>query len=595
MKISTAQEAINGNSNDTVITPLRLKQVLNSKNIGGGGSGGITKETDPVFNASPAAGITDENIENWNKKQDKLVSGTNIKRVNGQPILGSGDIFFNTILSVNKPVNGEDIWFQINVNLFKIMPTKTGYYIKKDGSLGYKADDRYFINDYMEVKANTSYSLSEKIYASGYHAWYDSNKNLISTFSQPNNDAITVTSPSNAAYVRFSLFDDPNGYGSDKLTFTFEETNPTSSENCIYVNDGSGNYIEFFNISSVPTKTSQLENDSNFINQIKTINGQSLIGEGDVVIEGGSGGIDNETDPTVPDYVKAITEEDIAKWNSGIGVAEEKEIINTRISSAVDLTLSSAWEAKYIPINDVVSQLGNNLSLTSSGKIKVGAGISKVSVQASLLICSLTNVGTIDMRLRVIRNGTVVGNAQSYGETIKTNNYTTIMANLYLQDVQEGDEIELLFTSNVNGTFRASQVGTFLAVEKINETNIISGDTSDNRITVFEGNLLGGESMEISNHKRFLDIYFVVSLTNHRIFGKYTMDTTLAEPNFGSVVLMASDGSTGLEYYVSESKYESSTKTLTHTRTGYFSVKNQTFTNRNNDVKYYIYRIDTYD
>lgn len=67
MKISTAQEAINGNSNDTVITPLRLKQVLKSKNISeGGSSGGITTETDPIFKASPAAKITDEDIENWN-------------------------------------------------------------------------------------------------------------------------------------------------------------------------------------------------------------------------------------------------------------------------------------------------------------------------------------------------------------------------------------------------------------------------------------------------------------------------------------------------------------------------------------------------
>lgn len=67
MKISTAQEAINGNSNDTVITPLRLKQVLKSKNIDeGGSSGGITAETDPIFKASPAANITDEDINKWN-------------------------------------------------------------------------------------------------------------------------------------------------------------------------------------------------------------------------------------------------------------------------------------------------------------------------------------------------------------------------------------------------------------------------------------------------------------------------------------------------------------------------------------------------
>ena len=47
----------------------------------------------------------------------------------------------------------------------------------------------------------------------------------------------------------------------------------------------------------VPTKLSELENDSKFISEtnLKTINGNSLIGEGDITIEGGSGGI-NESE-----------------------------------------------------------------------------------------------------------------------------------------------------------------------------------------------------------------------------------------------------------------------------------------------------------
>ena len=90
-------------------------------------SGGITVETDPVFSASPAASITEEKKAEWDNKgtvtgvkingstknpsngivdlgtvltahqdisgkQDKLVSGTNIKTINGQSILGSGNI-----------------------------------------------------------------------------------------------------------------------------------------------------------------------------------------------------------------------------------------------------------------------------------------------------------------------------------------------------------------------------------------------------------------------------------------------------------------------------------------------------------------------
>lgn len=63
----------------------------------------LTSETDPVFSASAAFGITGTNITNWDSAfswgnhslagyQAALVSGTNIKTVNGASLLGSGDI-----------------------------------------------------------------------------------------------------------------------------------------------------------------------------------------------------------------------------------------------------------------------------------------------------------------------------------------------------------------------------------------------------------------------------------------------------------------------------------------------------------------------
>ena len=74
----------------------------------GTGGGGITEETDPVFTGSPAynitaedinnwnnytnLGITIDDINNWNNKQEQLVSGVNIKTIDGQSILGSGNI-----------------------------------------------------------------------------------------------------------------------------------------------------------------------------------------------------------------------------------------------------------------------------------------------------------------------------------------------------------------------------------------------------------------------------------------------------------------------------------------------------------------------
>lgn len=52
----------------------------------------LSSESDPVFSASPAAGITSANITNWSGKQDALVSGTNIKTINNTSLLGSGNL-----------------------------------------------------------------------------------------------------------------------------------------------------------------------------------------------------------------------------------------------------------------------------------------------------------------------------------------------------------------------------------------------------------------------------------------------------------------------------------------------------------------------
>ena len=53
----------------------------------------------------------------------------------------------------------------------------------------------------------------------------------------------------------------------------------------------SGNYDDLINKPIVPTKTSELTNDSNFLTEsnLKTINGESIVGEGNLVIQGGGG------------------------------------------------------------------------------------------------------------------------------------------------------------------------------------------------------------------------------------------------------------------------------------------------------------------
>ena len=51
-----------------------LDQIANGE--AGGGGGGITVETDPIFSASPAASITEEKKAEWDNKMDKVTLAT---------------------------------------------------------------------------------------------------------------------------------------------------------------------------------------------------------------------------------------------------------------------------------------------------------------------------------------------------------------------------------------------------------------------------------------------------------------------------------------------------------------------------------------
>ena len=54
----------------------------------------------------------------------------------------------------------------------------------------------------------------------------------------------------------------------------------------------SGNYDDLLNKPTIPTLTSELTNDSNFLSEsnLKTINGESIVGEGNLEIQGGGSG-----------------------------------------------------------------------------------------------------------------------------------------------------------------------------------------------------------------------------------------------------------------------------------------------------------------
>lgn len=128
------------------------------------------------------------------------------------------------------------------------------------------------------------------------------------------------------------------------------------------------------------------------------------------------------------------------------------------------------------------------------------------------------------------------------------------------------------------------------------QTNVENAINSLKKYTIFEGYLKGGESTTLSNVKRFIDVYFNINIGSVG-FGcnKYTIDTNLGTVVYSGTIIPAFDESSGLDYYISESSFDKSTNTFTHTRTGYFRLSNQSYTDKNNSSIYIVHKIETYD
>lgn len=139
-------------------------------------------------------------------------------------------------------------------------------------------------------------------------------------------------------------------------------------------------------------------------------------------------------------------------------VKNRNNIIAVGFNSNYAMT-SSNWTQKDVPFDKVVCQVGDKLSL-QSGKIKIGAGITKVKASFQASTAALGNDTFYDVQIKkntaaiASNNGKKTGDPQAWSFTIAP----------VLVDVKEGDTISVSCFAN-SVTFNSAT--TQLVVEAV--------------------------------------------------------------------------------------------------------------------------------
>lgn len=285
-----AVNSVNGQTGDVVITATSL--------------GAITKAN------ADAAYASKTELE---EKQDTLVSGTNIKTINGQSVIGSGNI---EIQGGELPIATADTLGGIKVGAGLSINPDTGVLsttgggtadsVKWDNVLS-KPDDIVNITERLAAKLDTATYNSEKANFALKSELPDTS--TLATKSEVTSGLATKLDVAtyNVDKPTFALKTEiPNISGLatktelsgklDTATYNSEKASFETKENAAATYQVKGDYATTAQLNS---KQDTLVSGTN----IKTINGNSLLGEGDITIQAG-GTVDTEMSDTSKNAVQ---------------------------------------------------------------------------------------------------------------------------------------------------------------------------------------------------------------------------------------------------------------------------------------------------
>lgn len=258
--LATTNQTIKGGINEvnSRIDTLNSR-VDNIANNSGGSSGGS-------IDTSSFATKTELNT-NLSKKQDKLVSGTNIKTINGQSLLGNGNI---EITGGSTEGPGTET---IETDALSLMTYGKG--VDQNSNHGDIVDNAacWATVNPVSVTEGQEYTLT----MDGTWMWvftYDDSDNFVSsltTGSEGNPQTFTFTP--DTSNIRFGCYD-----ANRALTYCTLTTTRTTG--------GGIDTSKFATKADLAKKQNLLVSGTN----IKTINGMSMLGSGNISISGGTSG-----------------------------------------------------------------------------------------------------------------------------------------------------------------------------------------------------------------------------------------------------------------------------------------------------------------
>lgn len=323
-----AVSSVNGQTGDVVITATSL--------------GAITKADADTLYATKSE---------LNSKQDTLVSGQNIKTINGQSVIGEGNI---EIQQSELPIASANTLGGVKVG--------TGLSINPESGV-LSADSPEWNN--ISGKPEDIVNITERLASKLDTATYNSEKSSFATKDELNSkaDASAITDMATQTWVQNQgyLTEVPSNYVTDS-----ELTEGLAGK------QDKGDYALKSDLNTLATKeelatkadTSALSSKQDTLvsgTNIKTINGETILGSGNLVIQSGTSNWDdiqgkpqfaevatsgNYNDlinkPTIPDVSDLATKQEIAgKQDTLVSGTNIKTINGNSVLGAGDITIQA--------------------------------------------------------------------------------------------------------------------------------------------------------------------------------------------------------------------------------------------------------------